>query len=446
MKTFLTCMSVLVCTTFPLVSLCQHPVSPKSDIDTLATINSFTAFEDFYHMDYSGDYSALLDWLDDQMTQQKDGSFDPFECSLFSANGDPGNQLFGRNFDNPQNDVLLTRYTPPDAYSSLAFTRMSDLGFNYGTNYNQLTYEEKISFLYAAYFVPDGINEHGLSAGLATVEPVTCIIDPTKDTIFITRLIREILDHATTVAEAVDIANSYNVFDNGVNTIMHHVLVGTPNETSVVLEYKNGQFQAIYPDNDWQVLTNIPVYNIPHEQLMNDCWRYSMLYTIMEENLGIVSWQMGMDALDQVHLSCPWSAVYDMTNRAIYLVVHNNYLNITWVDLADFNFMTIVDVPEHTLGNLEEGQLQSFPNPFAEATSLRYTISEKSQVSLHLYDLNGKKINTLVDNEWQDGEQTIWWDGLDREGLKVPPGVYVGRLLYNGHSDAIRLVQTDRSF
>ena len=443
MKTILTCIGIIVCTLFPFATISQHTDETKNGVDTSATINSFAAFNDFYHMDYTGDYSLLLDWLDDQMTQKKDETFDPFECSLFSANGDAGNQLFGRNFDNPQNDVLLSRFNPPDAYKSIAFTRMSDLGFSYGTNYELLCFEEKIPLLYAAYFVPDGINEHGLSAGLATVDAVTYTIDPAKDTIFITRLIREILDHAATVEEAVEIANSYNVFDNGINVIMHHVLVGTPNETSVTLEFQNGEFQAVFPDNNWQVLTNTPVYNIPHQQLMNTCWRYNKLFTIMEENVGMVSWQIGMDALDQVHLNCPWSAIYDMTNKAIYVAVHNNFNDIHWVDLANFEFMTIVDVPEYAFRNTEKLQLYSFPNPFSEGTRLHYTLPEESQVTVRLYNLNGKIVNILADNEWQQGEQILCWDGLHSDGYKVQPGVYVGLLDYNGRSAAIRLVLTD---
>ncbi|MBC8485250.1 MAG: linear amide C-N hydrolase, partial [Bacteroidetes bacterium] len=236
MKTYIHLFTFLLITIIPFCGQSQYPNTRKEGVDTLATINSFYEIGDFYCMDYSGDYSEILDWLDDQLSKKTLEQFDPFECSLFSANGDAGNQLLGRNFDNSDNDVLLTRYSPPDANASMAFTRMTDLGFAVGTNYDLLTFNQKLPLLFAAYFVPDGINEQGLSAGLASVDPVTYTVDPTKDTIFITRLIREILDHANTVDEALEIANSYNVFDNNVHTISHHLLVGTPTGESIVLE------------------------------------------------------------------------------------------------------------------------------------------------------------------------------------------------------------------
>ena len=418
----------------------RYPNTAKDGVDTLATINSFAEVGEFYCMDYSGDYSAILDWLDDQMTQKDKKEFLSFECSLFSANGDLSNQLFGRNFDNPENDVLLTRYSPPNANGSMAFTRMNDLCFTYGANYNQLTFEQKLPLLYAAYFVPDGINEHGLSAGLASVDPVTFTVDPTKDTIFVTRLIREILDHANTVDEALGITNSYNVFDNSVNTISHHVLVGSPTGESVVLEFANGEFQAIYSPTDWQVLTNIPVYNVPHQQLMNSCWRYNTLYTTLEENFGMVSWQLGMETLEQVHINCLWSAIYDMTNRSIYVAVHNNYDDITWVDLENFNFVIISDIPELSPGQPKDMLNINFPNPFTDFTTITYTLTEKCMVELTIFDVTGKKVITLVKKEMQAGEHSVSWDGLNEQGKKALPGVYICRMVYNGQSTAIRLV------
>ncbi|MEZ5199364.1 MAG: linear amide C-N hydrolase [Bacteroidales bacterium] len=200
--------SILIC-----LSASVYSQNLKEGIDTLSTISSFEAIGEFYKMDYSGDYNNLLDMLDDQMTGNDKLDFDSFNCSLFSANGDLDNQLFGRNFDNNNNDVLFTRFQPPDGYSSMAFTRMTDMGFPVGTNYSNLTFNQKLPLLHSAYFVPDGINEHGLAAGLASVPAVQFILDPAKDTIFITRLIREILDHAQSVDEALEIANSFNVFD-----------------------------------------------------------------------------------------------------------------------------------------------------------------------------------------------------------------------------------------
>lgn len=66
----------------------------------------------------------LLDLLDDQMTGNDKLKFDDFDCSLFSANGDANNQLFGRNFDNNDNDVLFTRFQPLNANGKIESKRL----------------------------------------------------------------------------------------------------------------------------------------------------------------------------------------------------------------------------------------------------------------------------------------------------------------------------------
>jgi hypothetical protein len=414
--------------TSPLEKLSEESLTKNKildeGIDTLATINSFEGLEDFYKMEYVGDYNELLDLMDDQMTGKKYSDFEPFECSLFSANGEIDNQLFGRNFDNPENDVLIARYNPPDGYSSLAFTRMSDLGFTYGTNYNNLTFNQKIPLLMSAYFVPDGINEHGISAGLATINSVNVIIDPSKDTIFITRLIREILDHAQNVEEALDVANSYNVFDQNIYTITHHVLVGSPNGESIVLEYVDGEFHAITNQEPWQVATNIPIYNVPLHQLMSNCWRFSSLYTFLKNNNGSITWEEGMDALNQVHLNCPWSAIYDMTNRGIYIVFHNNFEDITYVDLENFNFIVYVNIDTNFEDNSKYKLEQNIPNPFNSHTTIYFELAEKTDISLTIFDNTGKVVKTLLNEEKEAGRYSIIWDGTNDKNKNVETGIY----------------------
>ncbi len=397
-------------------------------IDTLATINSFEGLENFYKMDYVGDYNELLNLLDDQMTMNSGSDIEPFECSLFSASGDVDNQLFGRNFDNPNNDVLIARYRPPDAYSSLAFTRMSDLGFAFGTNYNNLTLNQKTPLLMSAYFVPDGINEHGLTAALATINPVNVILNPFKDTIFITRLIREILDHAQNVEEALEIANSFNVFDNNIYTITHHVLVGSSNGESIVLEYVNGEFKAITNQESWQVATNIPIYNVPLHQLMNNCWRFNSLYTFLENNNGSITWEEGMEALNQVHLNCPWSAIYDMTNKGIYAAFHNNFYDITYVDLEDFNFIIYVNIDANFEDNSNYKMEQNIPNPFNSQTTIHFELAEKSEISLTIFDNSGKVVKTLLNEEKEAGNYSIIWDGTNDKAINVEGGIYFYRI------------------
>jgi len=76
---------------------------------------------------------------------------------------------------------------------------------------------------------------------------------------------------------------------------------------------------------------------------------------------------------------------------------------------------------------------QNYPNPFNPATTIEYALPRPARVSLHIYDLLGQEITTLIDN-WQDMgyHETIWY-GQDRVGRRVASGVYFAVLRAHGH-------------
>jgi hypothetical protein len=70
---------------------------------------------------------------------------------------------------------------------------------------------------------------------------------------------------------------------------------------------------------------------------------------------------------------------------------------------------------------------QNYPNPFNPATTIEFDLPEPSVVSLKVYDLLGREVETLLDNESMDeGNQEI---SFDAGGLSS--GVYFYRLLVN---------------
>ncbi|OGC05363.1 hypothetical protein A2V82_08455 [candidate division KSB1 bacterium RBG_16_48_16] len=68
---------------------------------------------------------------------------------------------------------------------------------------------------------------------------------------------------------------------------------------------------------------------------------------------------------------------------------------------------------------------QNFPNPFNPSTEIRYTVTEKSDVRLTIYDLNGKTVRELVNETRQPGTYSARWDGSDSYQNRLPSGVYV---------------------
>ncbi len=71
---------------------------------------------------------------------------------------------------------------------------------------------------------------------------------------------------------------------------------------------------------------------------------------------------------------------------------------------------------------------QNSPNPMHAATTINYSISSPSNVSLRIYDVTGRLVKTLVKEDLKAGSYTIRWDGKGSNGKKVASGVYFYRL------------------
>ena len=74
------------------------------------------------------------------------------------------------------------------------------------------------------------------------------------------------------------------------------------------------------------------------------------------------------------------------------------------------------------------GLKQIFPNPFNPITNINFEISEFTQVTLSIYDLNGRLLKILLDDKMNSGEYSSVWGGTDMQGQQVSSGIYLAVL------------------
>ena len=72
--------------------------------------------------------------------------------------------------------------------------------------------------------------------------------------------------------------------------------------------------------------------------------------------------------------------------------------------------------------------LPNYPNPFNQQTTIPYTLAERSQVRLVIYNALGQAVRSLVDGTQEAGDQEVVWDGQDQAGQEVATGIYLCRL------------------
>jgi hypothetical protein len=76
--------------------------------------------------------------------------------------------------------------------------------------------------------------------------------------------------------------------------------------------------------------------------------------------------------------------------------------------------------------------LRNYPNPFNPATRIQFTLPRDAQVSLRVFDVQGRLVRTLIDSYVAAGPRTVDWDGKDNSGATLASGTYFLRLQGGG--------------
>jgi hypothetical protein len=82
----------------------------------------------------------------------------------------------------------------------------------------------------------------------------------------------------------------------------------------------------------------------------------------------------------------------------------------------------------------------NYPNPFNPSTTLRYDVPSKAKVTIQVFDLAGRLVKTLVDEEKSAGSYQISWDGKDELGRAVASGVYFARMKAAGYLHTTKMI------
>lgn len=96
---------------------------------------------------------------------------------------------------------------------------------------------------------------------------------------------------------------------------------------------------------------------------------------------------------------------------------------------------TIVSVKNEEVVPDEFIFFQNYPNPFNPLTNLSFHLPNSGNVKITIYDILGKLVITLVDEEMQAGEWTVKWNAE-----QFSSGVYLAKLDFSGKTQVRKLL------
>jgi hypothetical protein len=86
-----------------------------------------------------------------------------------------------------------------------------------------------------------------------------------------------------------------------------------------------------------------------------------------------------------------------------------------------------------------EKRVSARPNPFRAGTTIAWGLPHAGHAAVQVFGLDGTLLRTL--REGPAGGGRVWWDGTDRHGLTLPPGVYLFRVTGPGAGASGKLVR-----
>jgi hypothetical protein len=314
-----------------------HPAESEGDLsdEQIATLDSLEQVDDYplYAMVYHGEYAeatSVAELVEQpvERTRPKPSvvpSAGDWACSLFAALGDVDGMLYGRNFDWEYSPALLLFTDPPDGYASASMVDIAYLGFG-GAEAQGLTdlpLAEREGMLRAPFLPFDGFNEQGLAIGMAAVPPGNVYPDPDKETLGSLMVMREILDHASTVDEAVAILQNHNI-DMGGGPPLHY-LVADASGRAALVEFYQGEVVVMVNRDPWHLATNF-LCTAAGDSMEGMCGRYDKISERLGEAQGRLSVQDGLALLAEVSQDgTQWSVIYGMSIADVTIAMGRQY-------------------------------------------------------------------------------------------------------------------------
>ena len=215
--------------------------------------------------------------------------------------------------------------------------------------------------------------------------------------------------------------------------------------------YQTGQFYYIY------LKTDIPVFGVPdsiHLDVKADGPQHHVTYMITDENNELfritmpqyITSLMFAETKTPVNRAAPAGTTgtlyFPIRLKEIQVrlgsdkVVGQVYSGTIYIDNLQVSY------PGNTPVSVEDEELPSgftlagnYPNPFNPETRIRYVLDKAGIARLHIFDITGAKLSTLLNGYQMPGKYDITWDAA-----KYPSGVYLAVLEQGGKTITHKMV------
>jgi hypothetical protein len=82
----------------------------------------------------------------------------------------------------------------------------------------------------------------------------------------------------------------------------------------------------------------------------------------------------------------------------------------------------------------------NYPNPFNPSTTIKFALPKEEYTEVTVYDIAGKEVAKLVENNLNAGTYTVSWNGKNNGGSTVSSGIYLCTIKAGKHFQTIKMI------
>ena len=82
----------------------------------------------------------------------------------------------------------------------------------------------------------------------------------------------------------------------------------------------------------------------------------------------------------------------------------------------------------------------AYPNPFNPETTIQFSLSEVTELTVTIHDILGRQVTELVQGNLEPGHHSLRWDGTDASSNPVSAGVYFVQINSVNYTDIMKLI------
>ena len=309
-----------------------------------------------------------------------------------------------------------------------------------------------------------GINDRGLVSTLQFQYPLNYNPNPKQsDQKYIWEMYNHALENYETIAEVDNYLNSFRLIQTSYNSI--HTLIGAKDSNAAIYEAGTERNMITRLEHNYIVMSNFchsEYAGIPPAEI-NDVGadRYRIARAHIEETIN----EYDVDnAIETLRRSAQYSGdfptqcsmVFSPNTNEVFIMIKRNFEQIWKLSLdtktietfRGFSFHQSFQVNssgilssalmeiETSVGQSDKVPadyelFQNYPNPFNPSTKISYSLKERGNVKLEVFDIVGQCIKTLVNNYQPVGKYEVVWNSRDKANRPVCSGMYIYRLQIN---------------